>query len=547
MRTNDLERWLSSSLLLLLAFTGASRAQVGAPPTQPIRSYIDGAWNVLSRSMQECSSLKDVKVTTAPVLYLPADVPTPPAVAALHASCGVQVEHLPRVITHLGQVMPQELPRPGLLYLPNRYVVPGGRFNEMYGWDSYFILLGLTLDARADHAALARGMVENFIYEIEHYGALLNANRTYFLTRSQPPLLAEMIREVHNQGGEANPAASRVWLGQAYAAAQRDYALWTSPMHRAGATGLARYFDIGEGPVLEMADDSSYYPDAIRWMLVHREAGAQYLVAAAKGDAASCDQALTAVCRHAEVDGMRLTREFYRGDRAMRESGFDTSFRFGAFSGSTQQFAPVCLNSLLYRYEIDMADFAKELQRPREELVWRARAKARQAAMNRYLWSAARGAFVDYNFVTLQQSAYLYATVFYPLWAGLATQEQEARIEKHLPELEMKYGLAMSGEQTGMQWDRPFEWAPVVWFAEEGLSATGFAADATRLAGKFRAVVEGNYAKDGTIREKYDVSTGSAEVRLAAGYKANGLGFGWTNGVYLRLTPTNAKAQAIGR
>jgi alpha,alpha-trehalase len=547
MRINNVTRRLFGAVLLVSSSAYSLHAQLGTPPTQPIRQYIDSAWDNLSRSMQECASLKDVKVTTAPVLYLPADVPTPAAVAALHAGCGVEIAHLPRPIKRLGQVMPQELSRPGLLYLPNRYVVPGGRFNEMYGWDSYFIVLGLTEDGRTE---LARGMVENFFYEIKHYGALLNANRTYFLTRSQPPLLAEMIREVHTQDQATGKDTSHDWIRSAYAAAQADYALWTSAEHRAGTTGLARFFDIGEGPVLEMADDSSYYPDAIRWMLVHRVEGASYLVAAAKGDRASCDQVLTAVCRHAEVDGMRLTRDFYRGDRAMRESGFDTSFRFGAFSGSTHQFAPVCLNSLLYRYELDMAAFSKELGRSQEETLWRHRARARLVAMNHYLWSAAQGQFVDYNFVTRRQSTYLYSTIFYPLWAGVATKPQAASIVKHLSQLELDHGLAMSGDQTGMQWDRPFGWAPEVWFAVEGLRAASFPKDADRLAGKFRSVVETNYTKDGTIREKYNVATGSADVRLAAGYKANGLGFGWTNGVYLRFLPKPAgpsKEQARGQ
>ena len=551
-----IKAWSAAVLLVAASVAGVASAQTvnaakeivpGAPPMEGIRQYIDGAWGTLSRSMEECASVRDVKVTTAPVLYLPAEVPEPAKVAALVAGCGVEVLRLPRAVTRLGQVRPEELARPGLLYLPNRYVVPGGRFNEMYGWDSYFIVLGLTADGRTE---LARGMVENFFYEIEHYGALLNANRTYFLTRSQPPLLAEMIREVHarDRAAEAgNPdrvKASRAWLEMAYTAAERDYALWLTPAHRAGTTGLARYFDVGEGPVLEMADDSSYYPDAIRWMLAHRAEGGQYLVAAAKGDTASCDQRLTAVCRHAEVDGMRLTRDFYQGDRAMRESGFDTSFRFGAFSGSTHHFAPVCLNSLLYRYELDMAGFATELGKTADAARWRARAKARRAAINRYLWDEARGLFVDYDYVARRQSGYLYSTVFYPLWAGVATAGQASRIKEVLPRLEMAHGLAMSSERTGMQWDRPYGWAPEFWFAVEGLRGFGFSADGDRLAGKFRGVVEANYARDGTIREKYDVEDGSAEVRLAAGYRANGVGFGWTNGVYLRLLPTDGSANA---
>ncbi len=488
------------------------------------------AWDTLSRSMVDCKSVRDIKVTTAPILYLPAGMADPKAVTALKSACGVEVVHLPRRITHLGEVMPQELKRPGLLYLPNKYVVPGGRFNEMYGWDSYFIILGLLADGRAE---MAKGMVENFEFEIENYGAVLNANRTYFLTRSQPPLLAEMIREVH--GSKAG--GSKEWLGQAYSAAQKDYALWVMPEHQAGTTGLARYFDLGDGPVLEMADDSTYYPDAIRWMEAHKDVGGQYLVPASMGDAASCDRKLTAVCAHAEVDGMRLSRDFYKGDRAMRESGFDTSFRFGPFSGSTHHYAPVCLNSLLYKYELDMAAFAKELGKEGDAAQWRRRAAARKVAINRYLWDASTGLYQDYDFTNSKPSSYLYTSVFYPLWAGLSSPQQAAGVQKALPRLEAEHGLAMSDTISGMQWDRPFGWAPEVWFAVVGLRATGFKADGDRLADEFRSVVDTNYLRDGNVREKYNVETGSTTVLVTAGYKTNATGFGWTNGVYLRLLP----------
>ncbi len=501
----------------------------------PILDYMHQAWDTLSRSMVDCKSVRDVKVTTAPILYLPAGFPEPTAVRAMRSACGLEVERLPRKITHLGEVMPQELKRPGLLYLPNKYVVPGGRFNEMYGWDSYFIVLGLVADGRAE---MARGMVENFEFEIENYGAVLNANRTYFLTRSQPPLLAEMIREVHaaemRDGGKR---ASKEWLGRAYAAATRDYALWETPAHQAGKTGLARYFDVGEGPVLEMADDSTYYPDAIRWMLAHKEEGGGYLVPAAMGDEASCDQKLTAVCAHAEVDGMRLSRDFYEGDRAMRESGFDTSFRFGPFSGSTHHFAPVCLNSLLYKYEVDMAAFAKELGKKGEAAGWTRKAAARKAAINQYLWDAPTGLYEDYDFTTGKRSSYLYTSVFYPLWAGLASPVQAAGVQKALPRLEAEHGLAMSDTISGAQWDRPFGWAPEVWFAVLGLRGSGFKGDGDRLAEEFRTTVEANYLRDGNVREKYNVETGSTTVLVTAGYKLNSTGFGWTNGVYLRLLP----------
>src|SRR5215831_2713818 len=255
--------------------TAPAAIQNAAPNSEATLSYIHSAWDTLTRSMTDCHSLVDIKVTANPVLYLPAEMPAPAAVAELEQKCHVTIAKLPRHIQKLGDVRPDELPHPGLLYLPFPYVVPGGRFNEMYGWDSFFILLGIEAD---HHEALAKGMVDNFLFEIEHYGSVLNANRTYYLTRSQPPFLTSMIRAVYENPAsfQANPAGrteARAWLENAYTLAGKDYATWTRPEHKAGTTGLARYFDYGAGPVPEMADDSTYYPDVIRWLEAHPNQG----------------------------------------------------------------------------------------------------------------------------------------------------------------------------------------------------------------------------------------------------------------------------------
>jgi alpha,alpha-trehalase len=550
----------------LLTACGAP-AQTAAPvapdsthATVPINTYIEGAWAALTRSMADCHSLIDPKIKTAPVLYLPKDLPMPKDVAALPSKCGVHVERLPVRIRRFGQIGRGEIATPGLLYLPNRYVVPGGRFNEMYGWDSYFIILGLLRDGRVD---LAHGMVENFFFEIEHYGGILNANRTYYFTRSQPPFLSSMVLAVYKAetARATTPeqrARLRTWLARAYGYEQRDYNLWTSGIHRAGNTGLARYYDVGEGPVPEMSDDSTYYPDAIRWLLAHPKRDPGYLVAlsdhptpaeTAKVDALSCNVEISAVCAHAHVNGHWLTRDFYKGDRAMRESGFDTSFRYGPFSGSTQNFAGVDLNSLLYKYELDMAREASLLHKPSEAAQWKRRAAKRRTAINRYLWDARRGLYMDYDFVTHRSSTYVYATTFYPLWAGEASATQANAVEKNLKLFEHPGGVAMSTYNSGMQWDLPFGWAPVNWITSDGLHKAGDDADAQRLIREFSRTIERNYQRDGTIREKYNVVTGSSQVEVTAGYTGNQIGFGWTNGVYLEMqhllaaTPAAATSQ----
>jgi len=219
----------------------------------------------------------------------------------------------------------------------------------------------------------------------------------------------------------------------------------------------------------------------------------------------------------------------------MRESGFDTSFRFGPFSGSTENYAPICLNSLLYKYESDMAHFAKLLGRRADEAAWERRATARRRAINKYLWNPASGMFFDYNFVTGRQSTYNYLTAFYPLWAKLATPQQAAVLQRYLALFERGGGLAMSDTNSGTQWDLPFGWAPTNWLAIKGLDQYGFSADASRLAERFSQTILQNFLNDGTIREKYDVTSGSANVAVATGYKSNVVGFGWTNGVYLQM------------
>lgn len=522
---------------------------LSSAPRLPIDGYIHQAWTTLRRSMNECASLVDPKVKTRPVLYLPADFPEPAAVAALPARCGVRVERLPVKIERMGQNLPPIAP--GLLYLPNAYVVPGGRFNEMYGWDSYFILLGLLQDGQLD---LARGIVENFFFEIEHYGGILNANRTYYLTRSQPPFLSSMIRAVWQAEMRAGRTAeAQAWLARAWPFAQRDHAFWMLPAMRAGDTGLARYWDFGSGPVPEMGDDPTYYRTVIRWLLAHPAVHTDYLVdgpsAPVRADwphlaAISCDPETSLICSREHVGSHWLTKDFYKGDRAMRESGFDTTCRFGPFSGSTEDYAPVGLNALLYKYELDLAWMADQLGRAGDAKQWRAEAAARRAAIDRCLWDPQHGMYFDYDFVSGRRSTYNYLTTFYPLWAGAASAQQAQQVEAHLQLFEKEGGVAMSTTDSGAQWDLPYGWAPVTWLAVKGMADFGDMKDASRVARNFTATVRDNFNCQGTIREKYNVVTGSSVVHVTAGYTQNVVGFGWTNAVYLKLQDLLRRAGA---
>ncbi|MGC1460569.1 MAG: trehalase family glycosidase [Terracidiphilus sp.] len=533
--------------------TATLRAQqsTAVPNPNATISYIHDAWDTLTRSVTDCNSLSDVKVENSSgassVLYLPTELPAPPQVKALEQTCHIKVISLPRHIEKIGDVRPEELHTPGLLYLPNPYIVPGGRFNEMYGWDSYFILLGL----EADHKeALAKGIVDNFLFEIEHYGGVLNANRTYYLTRSQPPFLTSMIRAVYEDPSSfpatfAGRMMARAWLEHAYALAVKDHSTWERPEHKAGSTGLSRYFDYGTGPVPEMADNSTYYIDVLRWLVAHpHQGGDSYLVKgsehpdaaeAARLKLTSCDVRASVVCARALFGGYRLSRDFYAGDRAMRESGFDSSNRFGPFSGDTEHYAPVCLNSLLYRYERDLEHLALLLGNVKDAAHWDRHSQQRAEAIQRYLWRQKDDVFADFDFVHARSSTYAYVTSLYPMWAGFATRDQATEIEVKLDLFERPGGLSTSNTNTGLQWDEPYGWAPTNWIAVAGLNAYGFRADAARIAQHFDATVDAGFAADGTIREKYNVLNQTPNVNISAGYTTNEIGFGWTNAIYLKM------------
>ena len=512
---------------------------------EPILGYIGKSWDTLTRSIADCTTVVDPKLAENSVLYLPADVPISSQVEDMQRRCHVQVRALPEKITRPGQADTSKLDPPGLLYLGHQYVVPGGRFNEMYGWDSYFIVRGLLSDGRVD---LAKGMVENFFFEIEHYGTVLNANRSYYLSRSQPPFLTSMILAVYHAEKAAGHEDQK-WLERAYKFAAKDWEMWARKPHLAGDTGLARYYDFGDTPAPEsLKDETDHYRKVASYFLNHPEQDRGYLVRQAAGaskndDAATvgrrysvqiCDVATTiekAGCEQTEE--VTLSRDFYRADRSMRESGFDVSFRFGPHGAATHYYAPVCLNSLLFKYEKDMQAISKMLGKGKEEQEWEQRAAKRGENIQKYLWDAKSGMYFDYNFDRQERSTYVYITTFYPLWAGVATKEQAAAVVKNVGKLEQPGGLVMSPYESEGQWDFPYAWAPTQLIAIEGMRKYGFNPDADRISYNFLSMVAENFRHDGTIREKYNAVTRSSETAVKAGYNINVVGFGWTNAAFL--------------
>ena len=531
-----------------------SPADEGFQSLDDVLSYISDDWNRLTRSMSDCSTFIDSKTNGEPVLYLPAGVALPPVLAEMKDRCSVRIGRLPERVHISRGVLPNQFENHGLLYLENPYVVPGGQFNEMYGWDSYFIIRGLLQNGRRD---LAKGMVENFFYEIEHYGGVLNANRTYYLGRSQPPFLTSMILAIYRADQTAG-STNIGWLARAYPFAVRDYDQWTRAPHLAGDTGLSRYFDEDDGPVPEiMGDPSNYYRGVVHYFLLHEGENSAHLV---RVDAQHPPGSIMGpifqvfVCDPASVDPggencavpdrVGLAPDAYTGDRSMRESGFDVTFRFGPFGIETHHYAPVCLNSLLYKTEKDLEEMSRLLGRPEDARRWHEKALARREKITEYLWDAQRGLFLDYNFLTHARSSYEYATTFYPLWSGLASNEQGRTVAKNLALFEQAGGLTMSRYESQAQWDYPYGWAPVHLLAVEGLRRYGYAADADRITHKFLSMVLRNFRLDHTIREKYDVVSESTQTHVGVGYTQNVNGFGWTNAVFLVLLHESPKELA---
>ncbi len=410
---------------------------------------------------------------------------------------------------------PAQIRDQGLLYLPKPYVVPGGRFNEMYGWDSYFIQLGLLRDHFDD---LARDMADNLLYEIRKYGKILNANRTYYLTRSQPPFLTEMVLAVYERTHD------RTWLQDAVPAIEEYHRYWTSEPHLTPSTGLARYFDSGEGPAPEVVAAERDSQGRTHYELVR-----QYFRSHSIAD--------YDVSQYYDSKRDALTSLFYKGDRSMRESGFDPSDRFGPFSVDIIHYNPVCLNSLLYMMESQTADIMRILNRAAEQEVWRKRAALRADLVNRLMWDERDGLYYDYDFVHQRRRKYPFLTTFYPLWAGIATPEQAARVVRNLSLFERNGGLQTSTTASGEQWDAPFGWAPLEILATEGLRRYGYTADANRISTKFLSVVVDQYRRSGRIVEKYDVVRRSAQLdgEIRFGYRSNEVGFGWTNAAFTAL------------
>ncbi|HEX5735490.1 MAG TPA: trehalase family glycosidase [Blastocatellia bacterium] len=526
MKTNRQIKKLSSYLLifwLLLAASAASQPlaqseRASSDQLQSVRSYIKRGWRTLLRSNARLADAAvDPKFQRAPGSRWPIYVSRKENLKQIEQTLKSQMSAADFAKLEIRQLPDEqrEISDQGLLYLPHPYVVPGGRFNEMYGWDSYFIQVGLLRDGEVD---LAKNMVDNFLYQVEHYGKVLNANRTYFLTRSQPPFLTQMVLGVYRKSRDL------AWLRSTVPAIEKYYQFWITEPHLTKETGLSRYYDFGEGPAPEVISDErdkqgrTHYDRVKEYYRTHEVS----------------DYDLSQYYDKAKDE---LTPLFYKGDRTMRESGFDPSNRFGQFNVDIIHYNPVCLNSLLYLMETETAEILRLVGRSGEAQRWITRAEERARRINRLMWDERDGLYYDYNFARKEIRRYPFVTTFYPLWAGIATRSQAARVAANLHLFELEGGLQTSTNKSGSQWDAPFGWAPMQMIAVKGLRRYGYNREADRITTNFLSMIVKDFREHNTIVEKYDLERRTSQLGagIKYGYETNVIGFGWTNAAFIEL------------
>ncbi|KAH7411990.1 neutral trehalase [Phaeosphaeria sp. MPI-PUGE-AT-0046c] len=425
------------------------------------------------------------------------------------------------------------------------FVVPGGRFNELYGWDSYMESLGLLESNRVD---LVKPMVQHFCFCIKHYNKILNANRTYYLCRSQPPFLTDMALRVYERIKHEPGALD--FLRESILAAIKEYnSVWMSAPRWDPVTGLTRYRPGGLGvpPETEATHfEHILTPYAKKHGMTFKEFVDAYNYQRVK---------------EPELDA------YFLHDRAVRESGHDTSYRL---ENVAADLAVVDINALLYKYETDIGrcirnHFGDRLEIPAEfcagnmkpgqietSAAWERRARKRRVQVDKYLWDEEAGMYFDYNTVKQERTGYESATTFWPMWSGLATPRQASiLVEKALPKLEVFGGLVSGTEKSrgkvglerpNRQWDYPFGWAPQQILAWVGMQRYGYDAEAQRLAYRWLFMVTKAFVDfNGVVVEKYDVTKTVDPHRVTAEYGNQGSdfkgvpreGFGWVNASYM--------------
>jgi alpha,alpha-trehalase len=438
------------------------------------------------------------------VLPLPAEtLPSPPTQVALR-------EHIDLLWPVLTRSTPTAPAYSSLLSLPQPYVVPGGRFREMYYWDSYFTMLGLARSGRSD---LLQSMVTDFAYLIDTYGHIPNGARTYYLSRSQPPFFFAMVGLLPNEGGAA--------FGRYLTELKREHAFWMDGEQKLRAGQVhRRIVAMPDGAVLNRYWDDSDLPR---------------------------DESYREDTELARESG-RPAAQVYRDIRAAAESGWDFGSRWFADGSArasivTTDIVPVDLNSLLYGLETAIAKGCMQQHDEACHGQFEARAKQRLDAMNKFLWDGS-GAYYDFRLSEKRRIPRISAATLYPLFVGASSKAQGGLVAARVrSDLLQPGGIVTTPRSTGQQWDSPNGWAPLQWIAVSGLRDAREMKLAALIACRWLANVNDVYRQSGKLVEKYDVVTPGRSG--GGGEYPSQDGFGWTNGVVIQLMDLYPEAMQV--
>ena len=429
-------------------------------------------------------------------------VPVSAGTAAVSHKEALLKEHLEQLWPTLVRKSDVAEANSSLLPLPKTYVVPGGRFREIYYWDSYFTMLGLAV---SNHYDLIEDMLDNFKYLIDTYGHIPNGNRTYYLGRSQPPYFALMVSLLHDKMGD------RIYK-KYYSAMQKEYNWWMNGEEKATtALPYRRVVKLADGSIM-----NRYFDD------VKAPRQESYI------------QDVETAKAYKGTDGMAYTNL-----RAGAESGWDFSSRWFADTEhiatiETTNIAPVDLNCLLFAYEniLSKAATAEGLQSKSNN--YQQRAAKRKAAILAHCWSNESHYFFDYQFKDKHTTNRWSLAGVLPLFTDIASAEQAKGVKINIEQRFLKDGgVVTTPYHTHQQWDAPNGWAPLQYLTIKGLANYHFDTTAKTIATRWMSVNETVYANTGKMLEKYNVE----DIHLPSGggeYPTQD-GFGWSNGVYLKL------------
>lgn len=377
-----------------------------------------------------------------------------------------------------------------LIGLPYPYTVPAiGSFDELYYWDTYFTNLGLI---HSDMGYMAKYNVDNMLFLVEKYGFMPNGNRTYYLNRSQPPFLSEMVKDIFEYYHDL------AWLTGAFAILKKEYEFWNTK--RKSYIGLNIYsgnYDNNDAQVdfESLKKRVGYVPN-------------------------------------------KTENELGRHMLATCESGWDCNPRW---EFECYNCVPVDLNSLLYLMEKNMQYFSEELDNGESE-IWDKAAQKRQKLIMKYM-KTSDDILLDYNFVKQKTSNIFSMASFYPLYAGVATKSNAESTMRFLYKLEGEHGLYACEKNTmpGVyQWSYPNGWACHQYIAIVGMLKYGYTEEAKRIAHKYINIIDENFKNTGILWEKYNVNTGNTDALNE--YDMPPM-LGWTAGVYIALKKLIAKIE----